>query len=1243
MNVFDSLTGFYPLAKSLPIKLTPMGRTAQSIQEAGIIENDEELLEDFVRLKQIADDYHKEFISSVLENFKFKLISDGNNDSLEDYVELYESDRKNNAENRASFENVRATLRQKIAKAFEAMPAFRLLDKKEFVNDILRSRVVGSDVAIIDRFSTFTSYLASYYKNRMIYGSDFKKNTIAYRCIEDNLPIFYNNVIRYRKIRKVLPDEVFEALYKNLEPYLNVNNLDELFRLDYFNEALSQKQIEVYNAVLGGYNTQDNHIIGLNQYISNYNQVCTEKSQQLPALISLKKQILSDRVVISWRNEKYVDSRKMLADIETFHKAYVEHVDKVLKQLLTNIRQYDANGIFITNDDSLTQISHRLCGNWDALKKSMFYDFERKIKPRKRKETPSQFEKRVEKAIKERESFSFVELNDYLGDYGKDMETYFSRIGAVDSPSIQRINYFAEIQQRWTDLYPTLKRNIKASEPQSLAQGEIDLVKAYLDALMSLYHFVLPLKGCGNENGKDMLFYEGFDNSVQVLEEMIGLYNRVRDFLTRKPYSTEKIKLNFGSPNLLKGWSRSNERSNRGIVFRKDGRHYLAILERGVGELFPDEGYVTGKKGEGVYEKVYYESFGDAAKNLPGWCFAQKNIGLYQPSPEILRIRKEESYKAGKTFNREDMHKIIDYYKKCVKLMPKWKDIDFHWKETQEYNNLKEFTDEFTGNGYVISFAPFSETYINQLVDEGKIYLFRMDNRDLSPYSKGRKSLNTLYFEMLFHPDNLKNVVYKLCGGAEIFFRKASIKPGKPTHPAGLPIDNKRPEVACRKPQSVFSYDLVKDKRFTVDQFMLHMPVAINYSLPEIKGMRVTSEVRNLIRKGMFKHIIGIHRGENNLLYVCVLDMKGNIVEQGSLNVIEDTYQGITHAKDYNELLQRRGDERQQARRDWRTIDKIRDIKKGYLSQVIHVITEMILKYEAVVVLESLDDQFKKSRQKIEKNIYQQFEQQLVDKLNFLVKKTRGLHEPGGLLNGLQLTDRVTGSGYFQNGVIFYVPAAYTASVCPVTGFVNFFQIKKDKMDDIKSFFCKFDSIRFNKQTGYFDFAFDYKNFTKKVENARTQWTLSTFGKRVQWYTEKGVNRCRTVDLTEEFKQLFTRHGVDFTGNLKEAIATIDKRSFYDELVALFLLLVQVRNIDRFGQYDYIVSPVADKEGCHFMSSPDRPQWPVNTDANSAYNIARKGKMMIEAIAVSNEGDKVTLGITNERWFQYIQAQELDS
>ena len=60
--------------------------------------------------------------------------------------------------------------------------------------------------------------------------------------------------------------------------------------------------------------------------------------------------------------------------------------------------------------------------------------------------------------------------------------------------------------------------------------------------------------------------------------------------------------------------------------------------------------------------------------------------------------------------------------------------------------------------------------------EKGQLYLFQIYNKDFSDKSTGTKNLHTMYFENLFSEENLKNIVLKLDGNAEVFFRKSSIK-----------------------------------------------------------------------------------------------------------------------------------------------------------------------------------------------------------------------------------------------------------------------------------------------------------------------------------------------------------------------------------------------------------------------------------------------------------------------------------
>ena len=132
---------------------------------------------------------------------------------------------------------------------------------------------------------------------------------------------------------------------------------------------------------------------------------------------------------------------------------------------------------------------------------------------------------------------------------------------------------------------------------------------------------------------------------------------------------------------------------------------------------------------------------------------------------------------------------------------------------------------------------------------------------------------------MLFDERNLEDVVYKLNGEAEMFYRPASIKYDKPTHPKNTPIKNKN--TLNDKKASTFPYDLIKDKRYTKWQFSLHFPITMNFKAPD-KAM-INDDVRNLLKSCNNNFIIGIDRGERNLLYVSVIDSNGAIIYQHSL------------------------------------------------------------------------------------------------------------------------------------------------------------------------------------------------------------------------------------------------------------------------------------------------------------------------------------------------------------------------
>ena len=497
--------------------------------------------------------------------------------------------------------------------------------------------------------------------------------------------------------------------------------------------------------------------------------------------------------------------------------------------------------------------------------------------------------------------------------------------------------------------------------------------------------------------------------------------------------------------------------------------------------------------------------------------------------------------------------------------------------------------------------------------------------------------MHTIYWKMLFDEKNLSNVVYKLNGEAEVFYRKSSLDGSIPTHPAGKPIKMKNPENIGK--ESVFKYDLIKDRRYTVDKFQFHVPITMNFQA-EGTG-NINMDVREYIRDGGIKHIIGIDRGERNLLYVSVINLEGEIIEQYSLNEIVNEYKGKAYPVDYSKILEERSEQRSEARQSWQTIETIKELKEGYISQVIHKIAGLIVKYDAIVVLEDLNLGFKRGRQKVESQVYQKFEKMLIDKLNYLVDKHIDVDQNGGALKAYQLTNKFESFKTLgkQSGFLFYIPAWNTSNIDPITGFVNMFETKYENVDKAKQFFKKFSKIQFNPNGGYYEFSFDYNDFTTKAEGTRTKWTLCSYGSRIETKRSPDNNNqfiSKEIALSDEFKKLFNEYSVN-ESDIQRSIDGISDKIFFERFLHLFRLMVQMRNSVTGTDVDYILSPIAGPNGVFFDSRYADKALPQDADANGAFNIARKGLWVIDRIQNAEDLANVKLAISNKEWLLFAQ------
>ncbi|MCR5150840.1 MAG: type V CRISPR-associated protein Cas12a/Cpf1 [Clostridiales bacterium] len=1224
----------YPISKTLQFSLIPIGKTEENFNNKLLLEEDEKRAEEYQKVKEYIDRYHKFFIETALLNVSLN--------GLEEYVSLYFKPSKSDADVKA-MSDIEAKLRKQISKAMTSHELYKDLFSKDMIDSILPKYLQKEEErSNVEMFRGFSTYFQGFYTNRKnMYSEEAQSTAISYRCINDNLPKFLDNVKSFEKIREAFNEEKITTINEEFFGILGKYATD-IFNVDYFNFVLSQPGIDKYNKIIGGYVCSDGtKIQGLNELINLYNQQVakSDKSKRLPLLKMLYKQILSDRESVSFIPEKYKDDNEIIASINEYFSETALETVAALKELFDKFSSFDLKGVYISSGLAVTSLSNDVFGSWNAFSSAWETRYSEQ-NPKKKNKSQEKYDEELKANFKKNKSFSLDEFQQ-LGSEMKEPDS----IGSVLDFYAGAVSEKADnIRALYIAAKELLTPNYAEKYDKKLIKNHVavEKIKSLLDAVKSLEKLVKPLLGTGKEEEKDNVFYGKFLPLYDSLTLIDRIYDKVRNYVTQKPYSKDKIKLNFENPQLLSGWDKNKESDCRGILLRRNGNYYLGIIDKSNSKVF--QSYpVPEFSDDEYYEKIIYKQINGCSKY-----FSIKQIKPQNPPENIIKYLSKDFDK--KTMTKGELVELIKYV--VEDFIPNYSPLldengkcffDFKYKPYDQYTSWNHFCKSLDPQAYTIRFSKVKKDYIDNLIEIGFLYLFQIYNKDFSEYSHGTPNLHTLYFKTLFDKKNFADVVFKLSGGAEMFFRKASIKENEKTvHPANQPIINKNPDNS--KKQSEFSYDLVKDKRYTKRQFSIHIPITINF---KANGREfINYEVRRALNSDYKPCVIGIDRGERNLIYITVINDTGEIVEQMSLNeIISDNGYKV----DYQKLLDKKEKARDEARKSWGTIENIKELKEGYISQVIHKICELVIKYDAVIAMEDLNFGFKRGRFNVEKQVYQKFENMLISKLNYLCDKKMEANAEGGVLKAYQLTNKFDGVNKGkQNGIIFYVPAWLTSKIDPVTGFVDLLHPKYTSVEESHNLFGNFDDIRYNAVTDMFEFDLDYSKFPKSKADFKKKWTVCTNSDRIMTFRNPAKNSewdNKRVILTDEFKKLFEEFGVDYKSNLREKILGISNPDFNKRLVKFLALTLQMRNSvtgSTNPEDDYLISPVRDKNGVFYDSRNfigNDAVLPADADANGAYNIARKGLWAIDVIKSTSSDmlDKADLSISNAEWLEYVQ------
>lgn len=1273
---FNEFVGMKKITKTLSFKIIPQGATNTFIEEA--IYNDNERAKAYPMVKELIDDIYREIIDSALS---YENIKDMDGLIFSELAFELRGNNKNTGDlaknNQNKIDEISKKITKKLSGIINKDPRMKEVKGKNFIDLILKScELSESERETLLKFKNFTVYFTGFHENRAnVFDTEDKSTSIYNRIVNENFPLFINGLFVIDKIVKQNPEIVYkvEDELKKEQCISNGENLKEDYlNIDKYIKFINQKGIDKFNKIRGEFNKQ----------INLHNQQNKEGIKYKP-IPKLKKQILSDKgpkkIIVIEKDEELLEVINHAYGL--YNSDIFERVKKLFEGLNSN--EYEEKQIYIPISFLRLLSQKKYKDQGYAIDKIKERLIEQKTEESKKNITKKAL-KEVNDSLGLNESgesqqrkdkyFSFEEINKLVDDI-EDLD--FNLQNEVKS----NLNFIYDETIDRTEEFKNKFKNIDVNNVK-----DADNVEVYREALNKVQYLLKFIKYFNVKSNVniDTNFYGELEDIRDTLELNTNLLNLIRNYVTKADYSKEKIKLKFDIPTLADGWSQSKEESNKSIFLMKNGLYYLGIIKSGENIAFGNIG-----TSDDNYEKMNYYLLPGPNKMLPKCMFTnevkehfknentdyklftKKFENPFMVTKEFFDVYQKE-YDGKKKFQTEYRKKIgdVEGYRKALKIaidgckdfLEKYtstKIFDYSsLKPTEEYKDISEFYKDVELASFKMEMAPVDAHEIDRLVKEGKLLLFQIYSKDFSPHSKGKDNLFTIYLKSLFSHENIKSKNLRLAGNAELFFRKKSVK-APFVHKKGVKVINKTyeengvikniPGEYVKEINDYFSgnvnelsreakaylenknvvvkesyYDIVKDRRFTVDQFEFHFPVIFNSNIVE---ENIDEKLQEEI-KHKECNIIGIDRGERNLLYVSVINSKGEILEQKSLNIIN----GI----DYHAKLDAREKERTESRRTWTTIKGIKNIKEGYVSQAVHAIVELAIKHDAIIAMENLNYGFKQSRIKFEKQIYQKFENMLASKLSFLVFKDKQLNQEGSTLAAYQLAqgDRDL-KKINRNGIIFYVPAAYTSVLDIKTGFVNIFRlggIKNQKQ--IYEFIRNFDSIKYDLDTDSFIFDFDYSKFETQFQISKSKWSVYTKGDRIKTRMKNRVPIREYIDLTVEMKTILDNNGIKYKSG-KDILADImENKDVCESTFYIFKQAINLRNSDE--ENDYILSPIL-KNGKFYDTREAVENTPLDADANGAYNIALKALYAIERYRKNqNKEESIKTHVKHQEWIDFV-------
>lgn len=528
MNIkFNKFTGVKPVSKTLRNALIPTEFTMANLERNGIISADELRAEKRQELKKIMDDYYRDLIERTLAE----------NHSINWHIlfELMKSKMHGDEKDTAKkLENEQKSKREEIHRLFAEQEEFGKIFSAKLVSDILPGFVASyamyndedrtEKAEVVKLFNKFMSSFTEFFENRKnVFSKENISTSLCHRIVNDNALIFLNNMDSYKRIMENFKSES-ELVSKGLETMLGEWKISQIYSEDFFGMTMTQSGIEFYNDICGELN------LVLNLYC--------QKSKKNSARFKMKrlhKQILCTEKSSFEISYKYDNDKDVYTSVNGFIKNIKNNniIERLLK-LGTETEQYDLNKIYISSQ-SYETVSIAIGGTWETIRNCLTSWYDDNIKGSGRAK-----ENKI-KAVVKADKYQSIARVDYLTETYNASGTDLQKAESYLSHIVQIIGDYEPEELYFDESIHLIENGDKISE-----------IKKILDIYIDVVHWIKTFE-ISESVEKEPEFYYELDDIYDKILDAVPLYNKVRNYVTQKPYNQEKFKLNFDSPTLANG------------------------------------------------------------------------------------------------------------------------------------------------------------------------------------------------------------------------------------------------------------------------------------------------------------------------------------------------------------------------------------------------------------------------------------------------------------------------------------------------------------------------------------------------------------------------------------------------------------------------------------------------------------------------------------------------------------------